>query len=63
VNIRGSRVSGAVYISIYVLRASGLRSRRLSIKGIAVPGIVSLLVLVLLVIVLMMWLAGWPLPT
>jgi hypothetical protein len=29
------------------------------IKGIAVPGIVSLLVLVLLVIVLMMWLAGW----
>ena len=30
------------------------------IKGIAVPGIVSLLVLVLLVIVLMMWLAGWP---
>jgi hypothetical protein len=33
------------------------------IKGIAVPGIVSLLVLVLLVILLMMWLAGWPLPT
>jgi hypothetical protein len=33
------------------------------IKGIAVPGTVSLLVLVLFVIVLVMWLAGWPLPT